>query len=88
VGVVVPAAELDSVVAAARAAPADREAALAALVVEVVPAAGLDSVVAAARVAPAPAVPVAEVVQGAAHLEALPATSVLRERRERHPASG
>jgi len=84
---VVPAAELDWVVAAARAGPADREAALAALVVEVVPAAELDWVVAAARAAPARAVPVAA-ARGAAHLEALPVTSVLRERRERHPAGG
>jgi len=87
----VRAAGLDSVVAA-RAAPADREAAPAALVVEVVPAAravevpqaaGLVWVVAAAR-----AVPVAEVARGAARLEALPVTPVLRERRERHPAGG
>jgi len=50
-------------------------------------AAELESVVAVVRAA-ALAVPVAEVVQGAAHLEALSVQLVLRERRERRPANG
>jgi hypothetical protein len=47
----------------------------------------LESVVTVVRAA-ALAVPVAEVVQGAAHLEALSVQLVLRERRERRPANG
>jgi len=44
--------------------------------------------VVAEALAPALAVPVVEVVQGAAHLEALSVQLVLRERRERRLENG